>query len=215
MKIGIITYDVPHKKTQDIMLRLIGNDVTVIATKFKERKKIKTLYEHRPSMKSHVSTIDLCKHFGFNYIENNNPYEIIKRLDVGLIGGCGLIETTDCKIINSHPAYLPYGRGLDALKWAIYNGYPLGVTTHLINDEVDSGFLIEQKFISVGYYDSFYSVAMRQYELEIDMLVRAINLQVKYKIDNRCLEPNMRMPIELEPIMMERFNVLRINSKLF
>jgi len=214
MKIGLITYDRPHRKTQDIMLRLLGHDVTVIATKFKERKKIKCLYQHRPDMNTSVSTKKLSKYLKFKYTESNNPCEVIDKLDVGLIGGCGIIEIGKTKIINSHPGYLPYGRGLDALKWVIYNKYPIGVTTHVINNETDSGFLIEQEFINVGFYDSFYSVAMRQYEKEIEMIVRSINKPVGDKIDNRGQVPNKRMPVELEPIMMQRFNELRLNSKI-
>ena len=40
-----------------------------------------------------------------------------------LIGGAGILPkklVNSMKIINSHPAYLPYVRGLDSLKWAIY-----------------------------------------------------------------------------------------------
>lgn len=208
--IGLITYDIPHKKTQDIMLHLLGNYVHVIAVPFKERKTRKILYPHRPSMHSNVSTKTLCKYFGFKYTKTENPVEIIKDLDITLIGGCGIIDSKGHKIINAHPGYLPYGRGLDALKWSIYRGEPLGVTTHLINDEVDSGYLIEQQFINIGFYDSFYSVAMRQYELEINMLVNSIEKAETYsKIDNRGLPVNKRMPIELEPIMMERFNLRR------
>lgn len=215
MEIAVITYDVPHKKTQDILLRLIGKNVTVIAMPFKERKPIKKLYWHRPNMNTNVSTIEMCRCFNFNYIENNNPIEIVKDMDVTLIGGCGLIKTNEnLKIINSHPGYLPFCRGLDALKWAIYKGEPIGVTTHVINSEVDSGYLIEQEFINVSFYDTFHSVALRQYEKEIEMIIRAIDKPVGKKIYNEHHEPNKRMPIEIEPIMMERFNKLRSNSKL-
>jgi phosphoribosylglycinamide formyltransferase-1 len=37
--------------------------------------------------------------------------------------GVGIIPQSVCcsfPVINSHPGYLPYIRGLDALKWAIY-----------------------------------------------------------------------------------------------
>ena len=212
MKIAVITYDVNHKKTQDILIRLMGKDVTVIATPFKERKPIKKLYWHRPNMVTNISTPHLCKCFGFDYIKHNNPIEIINKMDVALIGGCGLINTGDVNIINAHPGYLPFCRGLDALKWAIYNGYPIGVTTHTINSEIDSGYLIEHELIQVGFYDTFHSVAIRQYEKEIEMLVRAINKPVGDKIFNGHHEPNKRMPIELEPIMMQRFNNLRIEK---
>jgi phosphoribosylglycinamide formyltransferase-1 len=210
MKIAVITYDVPHKKTQDILMRLIGKDVTVIAMPFKERKPIKKLYWHRPNMNTNISTIELCKYFGFSHIKHNNPIELTKEMDVTLIGGCGIIKTDNSKIINSHPAYLPFCRGLDALKWAIYKGEPIGVTTHVIDSEIDSGYLIEQEFISVNFYDTFHSVAIRQYEKEIDMIIRAINKPIGKKIYNEHHKPNTRMPIELEPIMMERFNKLRI-----
>ena len=64
-----------------------------------------------------------------------------------LIGGAGILpkEIIDnVNIINSHPAYLPSVRGLDALKWAIYNDMPIGVTSHIISEEADSGFLIRR-----------------------------------------------------------------------
>jgi len=214
-KIAVITYDVPHRKTQDILLSLMGRNVTVIAMPFKERKLIKKLYWHRPNMNTTVSTVELCKYLKFNYVRHNNPCEIICDLDVTLIGGCGIIEAGGWKIINAHPGYLPFNRGLDALKWAIYNGDPIGVTTHVIDSEIDSGYLIEQKIINVGFYDTFHSVALRQYEMEIEMIVRAIDMPVGEKIFNKHHLPNKRMPIELEPIMMERFNKLRSNSKLF
>jgi hypothetical protein len=214
MKIGIITYNIPHKKTQDIMMRLIGKDVTIIAMPFNKRKSLKKLYWHRPDMNTSVSTVQLCKSFGFDYVESNDPSKIINDIDVVLIGGCGIIKTSETKIINSHPAYLPHCRGLDALKWAIYKGEPIGVTTHVIDDEIDSGYLIEQEFITVGFYDTFHSVALRQYEKEIDMLVRSIDKTVGDKIYTKHHTVNKRMPIELEPIMMERFNKLRANSKL-
>lgn len=36
------------------------------------------------------------------------------------------------RIINAHPGYIPVVRGLDSLKWAIVEGLPIGVTTHLL-----------------------------------------------------------------------------------
>jgi urease accessory protein UreE len=56
MKIGLITYDRPHRKTQDIMLRLLGRNVTVIAIPFKERKRHEPLYHHRPQMDTGIDT---------------------------------------------------------------------------------------------------------------------------------------------------------------
>jgi hypothetical protein len=56
MKIGIITYDRPHRKTQDLMLRLMGRKVIVITIPFKERKRHEPLYQHRPQMDTGIDT---------------------------------------------------------------------------------------------------------------------------------------------------------------
>jgi hypothetical protein len=205
MKIGIITYDRPHRKTQDLMLRLMGRKVIVITIPFKERKRHEPLYQHRPQMDTGIDTRKLSIKLGFEFIYTDDPVEISDLCDVTLIGGCGIIKTGKTPIINAHPGYLPYSRGLDALKWAIYNGHPIGVTTHVIDSEPDAGYLIEQEFVQIQPYDDFYTVAMRQYQMEIDMLIRAISLPVRDRIECGPLPVNKRMPIRLEPIMMERF----------
>ena len=84
------------------------------------------------------------------------------------------VDIDKCKIINSHPAYLPYVRGLDSYKWAIYYGKPIGVTSHIISEEADSGYLIKKALVPIYNWDTFHSLALRQYELEIDLLVDSI-----------------------------------------
>ena len=48
-----------------------------------------------------------------------------------------VIDSFSNGIINFHPGVLPENRGLDNLKWAIYNNLPQGVTTHLIDENID------------------------------------------------------------------------------
>ena len=50
MKIGIITYDIPHLKTQEIIYRLHdkGYKISIFINRFKKIKKRVTLYNHRP-----------------------------------------------------------------------------------------------------------------------------------------------------------------------
>ena len=40
-------------------------------------------------------------------------------------------------------------RGLDSLKWAIFEGKPIGVTTHIISEETDTGWLINKQLLSL------------------------------------------------------------------
>ena len=48
MKIGIITYNVPHLKTQDVIFKLLESNykIKLFLTKFKNFKKKKTLYSN-------------------------------------------------------------------------------------------------------------------------------------------------------------------------
>ena len=176
--IAVITYDRPHRKTQDLLCRLLLSgylDVDLLVLPYVERSQFKPLFPHRPSKAIdrpimfiadiyHLTHETLIAHI------NTHDYEKV------LIGGAGIIPHHD-KIINAHPGFLPNVRGLDALKWAILEGQPIGVTTYQIGEEVDTGKLIEQRIIQLRYTDSFDSIAMRLYELEIEMLVNAINIE--------------------------------------
>jgi len=52
--------------------------------------------------------------------------------------------------VNIHPSLLPAFKGLDAIKQAYDYGVRItGVTTHFVNEEVDSGAVIEQKAVVI------------------------------------------------------------------
>jgi len=55
------------------------------------------------------------------------------------------ISSCKAQIINVHPTYLPYGRGIYPIVWACLNGDPFGASLHLIDsEEIDSGAIIER-----------------------------------------------------------------------
>ena len=177
-------------------------------------------FKHRPSKAIDISLKDFCKNLGVNVIisETADMVSVFEEnnFDHILIGGAGILPeklVTGFKIINSHPAYLPYVRGLDALKWAIYNNQPVGVTSHYIDDKADEGLLIERVEVPLYYEDTFHSYAYRQYEVEIDLLVNAIKKVEEMDTfeslqDDRFLA-NRRMPHHVEVKMMKRFDALR------
>ena len=210
----VLTYDFPHKKTQDLLVKLkLKNytDVTVIATPWVKRKNFNPLIPHRFFKADEVTPSKLCEklNFKFQKIQSINEFKIEGYT---LIAGAGIIPkhlTLSKKIINSHPAYLPYMRGLDSLKWAIYENKPIGVTTHIISDETDTGWLIKKELLPLYSWDTFHSVAYRQYQLEIDMLADAIK-DIKNAtlepLSNSFCEPKRRMPHRLEEKLMSRFN---------
>lgn len=217
--IGIITYDRPHRKTQDLISQLIFkgyNNLLVIAIPFIERKTFQPLFSHRPTKAANIMVSEMCDHLGIQYVKTEiaglQVYLSKFNFEHILIAGAGLVPeeiTKEFKIINSHPGYLPNVKGLDALKWAILNGQPIGVTTHYISGNTDEGLLIERQIIPVYFEDTFHSVAFRQYETEIEMLVNSIKLvqikNVNEKLIDERYKVNTRMPHHLELKMMNNF----------
>ena len=219
--IYVLTYDYPHRKTQDLLfkLKLKGYDkITVLSTPWEERKNFTPLIPHRNFTAHNLYPADVCKSLNYNYIKlaSYNEIPTLNTNDLILIGGAGIIpkELTDTnKIINAHPAYLPYVRGLDALKWAIWEGLPIGVTSHIISAEVDLGLLIKREILPIYYWDTFHSVAHRQYELEINILADSIQdlqsneLTLVENLEEITLpEPRKRMPHDHEIRLIQKFN---------
>lgn len=192
-KISVLTYNVPHRKTYDTLCLLKArgyNDVTVYAQPMTYVKKRQPLISHRPEMvMNYPEPSDLCKNLGFEYIEggfnNTIGFKEDKNSVVYLLCGAGLLPDEFIfahRIINAHPGYIPLARGLDSYKWSVYNGLPIGVTTHFLGEYVDAGEVIERRKIDVKEYDTFHSVSQRLYENEIDMLVGSLNhIDVKHE----------------------------------
>lgn len=214
--INVLTYTVPHRKTYDTLCLLKASgyhDVTVWAKPLGYVKSHKPLIEHRPEcfdvpwLRNDLRSVS--KNLGF---ENQKimRYEDITEDGVFLVCGAGLLPEHFVKthtIINAHPGYIPNVRGLDAFKWAIYEGQPVGSTTHLIGDEIDAGEIIERRIVPIYDNDTFHRAAQRVYETEIAMLVKAIELLDKPReyIGGEGYSVHRRMSREYEGILLEQF----------
>lgn len=228
--IAIITYDAPHRKTQDLVFKLILNgysDIRLIVIPWAERKNYLPIFKHRPSNKVSISIDELSERLNIQFsrvkTEDLTEYFSEHKFDHILIGGAGILPedlAKNHKIINSHPGYLPNMKGLDAFKWAIYDGEPIGVTTHYISDKADEGELIERVIVPLFFEDSFHNLSYRIYETEIDMLVNAVSVIENNgasleSLANDNFEAHRRMPHHIENIMMIKFEELRLKSQSF
>jgi phosphoribosylglycinamide formyltransferase-1 len=228
LNIAIITYDRAHRKTQDIITRLLirgYRNLTAIALPWQERKNFKPLFSHRPSNCEDIQLDILCKNLSIACekmkVEELCNYFSEKKFNHILIAGAGLLPdelVLNHNIINSHPGYLPYSKGLDAFKWAIYNGMPLGATVHYVMNTADEGTLICQELVNVEFTDTFHSVANRLYELEVKLLVESIDLLEGGLLANTSLSDanysaTRRMPHRIEIAMMARFEAMRLKSQ--
>ncbi len=220
-KVAVLTYNVKHRKTYDslCLLKARGYDnVTVYAQPMTYTKKRQPLVQHRPEINMDIPQLeDLCGKFEYTYIEGEFISVIHKSDDLFLLCGAGILQqefVSSHRIINSHPGFIPLARGLDAYKWSVYNGLPIGVTTHFLGQYVDGGEIIERREIEVKLFDTFHSVAQRVYENEIDMLIGAIEkVDDKHEVIVPGTELFKRMPEEKERELFRKFEEYKKNSK--
>jgi len=228
-KIAVISYNTPHRKTQDVLhgLKAKGyRNIKVFALPFVQRENpFKPIYQHRPSKAIQIEIDQYCQNFDYQFdlttAETLNQQLHNFQADYVIIAGAGLLPdelVESHKIINTHPGFLPLTRGLDSLKWAITKGVEIGVTTHFVDTEADAGFLIEQQRIPVYQNDTFHSVAYRQYEIEIELLVRSIEviptLSEFKSLSSNEYEATRRMPKAIEQDLMQAFERYKEQFKI-
>lgn len=227
MQIAIITYATAHQKTQDVVSALLlkgYKNLHLFALPFKAREARKVQYIHRFNSPLELSPRDLAMNIGAGYTESGADelsHHFRKHsFDFILIAGAGLLPKNlalDFKIINAHPGYLPKVKGLDSLKWALYNEVPeIGVTTHFISEQADEGILIDQAMVPLYKEDSFHSFALRQYQMEIKLIANSIETikktELNTSLSNDIYGATRRMPIALEEEMIEKFEARRAKA---
>tara|TARA_Y100000591_G_C21732821_1_gene645055 strand:+ start:47 stop:739 length:693 start_codon:yes stop_codon:yes gene_type:complete len=214
MRIGILTYDYAHLKTEQLVCRYIQNEsiteINLYALPFKPRAKREVKFPHRPEMTRSVPTESLEDLKKVKFVRWNGKENISENNDIFVIGGAGIIDVNFASgkpIVNAHPGIIPITRGLDSFKWAIYNGDPLGNTLHLIDNEVDKGQIIQIKYTPVFMSDSLETLSRRHYEIEIEMLVNVLKV-IKNRILPYDIEKpaTMRMSEEKEAEMIKMFD---------
>ena len=71
---------------------------------------------------------------------------------------------------NLHPGYLPHGKGMFPLFWAIWAGEPAGVTLHAMSPDVDGGPILHQVPVAVGETETMESLRARLAAVEEQLL---------------------------------------------
>ena len=186
----VFAYDFPHKKTYEGLLRLhlAGIPIAlVIGAPFVQLNIRESAIRVGPAKLQFLSARHVCDRLGIPYVrEAHNSPETVAALReiaprVGVVLGARILsqEIIDCfsvGVINMHPGLIPENRGLDNLKWAILLGLDQGVTTHLIagGKDVDLGRLIERQVVPVLPDDTLLDVHLRIQNLELEMMVRAV-----------------------------------------
>ena len=222
MKIGIITYDVAHLKTEQLVCRYLRDnrikDIKLFALPFTPRKERDVIFRHRPDQSKALPTESLSEIPKVSFQRWDGKQVIESECDLFIIAGAGILDVAFAKgkpIVNGHPGIIPLTRGLDSFKWAIFNNDPVGITLHLIDREVDKGDIISIVKTPVFSTDNLESLARRHYELEIEMLVGVLDV-----INNRIFPQERekpatrRMNLDTEAIMVGKFDEWKQNIVL-
>lgn len=217
MKIGLFAYNFPHKKTQDFISRLIfeGYKIDLILAADPVELKIphsaiKSKIRHQAMV--HPAVIAKNLNIPYYVVKHNSEEaaRIVKdhQVDIGIIAGARIlkpliIDAFSVGVINYHPGLIPESRGLDAMFWSIHNNIPLGITSHLIDKDIDAGKILERKIISLYKDDTIFDLSERLYEVQLDMIQSSIKMALSGQYTslenessyNRKMEPELELEV--------------------
>ena len=83
-----------------------------------------------------------------------------------------IIESSKAPIINLHISYLPWNRGAHPNFWSFFDCTPSGVSIHLIDEGVDTGPILYQRYVNFVKEQTTFSLTYKQLILEIESLFR-------------------------------------------
>lgn len=81
-------------------------------------------------------------------IKSTEPYDLVVSFGYRHILKKEIINSSDAPIINLHISYLPYNRGAHPNFWSFFDGTPSGVSIHLIDEGVDTGPVLYQRYVN-------------------------------------------------------------------
>lgn len=123
-------------------------------------------HESAPISKE-ITGFDLCISFGYRHILKPN-----------------VILYSNCPIVNLHISYLPWNKGAHPNFWSFFDCTPSGVSIHLIDEGVDTGPILFQKYVNFEETEVTFRDTYNRLFFEIENLF-------KEKI-NQIMEMNFR-----------------------
>lgn len=221
----VFGYNFHHRKTQDFLFYCAhyGYEVeAVLAASWRDLGFPPTQLRTRVKTGGTIHPAAICSAKGipFHVVEHNSgeALEILDQLDpeIGLIAGARILSAEVIQrfkkgIINFHMGLIPETRGLDSLQWSIYKGLPLGNTSHLIDERVDAGWIIERRILPEYSDDTLFDLSERLHQCQLERFSSTIDAVLNQEKDyftvaqwDEC-PPYGPFPAEYESEMLIRF----------
>lgn len=96
---------------------------------------------HETILKTEKITKEWCYEQKFDFALSYTYRYIIDK---------SVLDALDRNIVNLHNSFLPWNRGADPNIWSILDETPRGVTLHYMDENLDKGPIIAQKFVLLG-----------------------------------------------------------------
>ncbi len=110
-----------------------------------------------------------------NILKEHNVEFLILAGFMRILGGLLLSEYRN-KIINIHPSYLPSFKGSNAIKNAFDSKIDkTGVTIHYVNEELDSGKIIYQEYLTIDKSCTLEDLEEKVHKLEHRIFSRTLD----------------------------------------
>ena len=94
--------------------------------------------------------------------------------------------------INLHASLLPDYRGAAPINWVIINGEKItGVSTFFINENIDTGDIIDQRSVKINILDNYGDLFHKLKKIGADLVLNTVNNIIRGKID---LKPQINTP---------------------
>ena len=105
-------------------------------------------------------------------IQSTTGYDLVISYGFRHILKKEVIERSTVPIINLHIAYLPWNRGAHPNFWSFYDSTPSGVTIHLIDEGLDTGAIIYQKYVNFDKEENTFIKTYERLLVEIEKLFK-------------------------------------------
>lgn len=179
---ALLTYDFPHRKTQDLLFRFVATFELPAVVIGAPRRDLHLPPHVRTSVR-HIDALHprlLCETFDIPYVVS--PHDEVAHLpgiDYALIGGARVLPASTIEqfpggVLNLHPGVLPRTRGLDCIPWAILDGVPFGVTAHIVDARVDVGRIVMVREIEEYPDDTLMDIDARVCETQTVIAAEAM-----------------------------------------
>jgi len=176
-----------------------------------EGYKISYIFTHKDLSDSGVDTFAKNHNIPFYYkdLRKNKNFIISQQTDQVILVSINYRYILEKNIFNKysyalniHGSLLPKYRGRTPHVWAIINGERYaGITSHLIDEGVDTGPIIKQEKIKIEDYDTGATLLQRYENVYPNLLIDSINFLLKSGIPKKQNEEHASYFGERKPMM--------------